>query len=84
MRISSGEERLRSDEAQGERLKAFVAVSDKEREVPALAAELSAYCGERLIRWSCPRDVEFLTELPKTRVGKIDFTEPARRQVTPS
>jgi long-chain acyl-CoA synthetase len=67
------------DEAQGERVKAFVAVRDKERQGPELAAELIAHCTERLIKWSCPRDVEFLAELPKTRVGKIDFTELARR-----
>ena len=66
------------DEAQGERVKAFVAVRDKEREGSELAAELIAHCGERLIKWSCPRDVEFVAELPKTRVGKIDFTELAR------
>jgi long-chain acyl-CoA synthetase len=26
-----------------------------------------------LIKWSCPREVEFRDELPKTRVGKVDF-----------
>ena len=31
------------------------------------------FCRERLIKWSCPREVEFRTELPKTRVGKVDY-----------
>jgi long-chain acyl-CoA synthetase len=62
------------DEAQGERVKAFVAAKDPERAGPELADELIRHCREHLIKWSCPRDVEFRRELPKTRVGKIDFT----------
>ena len=30
-------------------------------------------CRASLIKWSCPREVEFRSELPKTRVGKIDY-----------
>jgi long-chain acyl-CoA synthetase len=66
------------DEAQGERVKAFVVTKEPGREGDALAAELIAHCRDRLIKWSCPRDVEFRRELPKTRVGKIDFTALAR------
>jgi long-chain acyl-CoA synthetase len=73
------------DEAQGERVKAFVVAKDPGREGDALAAQLIAHCRDRLIKWSCPRDVEFRRELPKTRVGKIDFTaltrEAAERQL---
>jgi long-chain acyl-CoA synthetase len=59
------------DQAQGERVKAFVVLEDG---ATADSAELIAYCRERLIKWSCPREVVFRDELPKTRVGKIDFT----------
>jgi acyl-coenzyme A synthetase/AMP-(fatty) acid ligase len=31
---------------------------------------------ERLIERSCPRRVEFRRELPKARVGKVDFEVP--------
>ncbi len=62
------------DEAQGERVKAFVALTDPERARPELRDELIRHCREHLIKWSCPREVEFRRELPKTRVGKIDFT----------
>jgi long-chain acyl-CoA synthetase len=61
------------DEAQGERVKAFVVTQDPDQAGPELADELIAHCRERLIKWSCPRDVAFRLELPKTRVGKIDF-----------
>jgi len=62
------------DEAQGERVKAFVAPTNPERAGPELGDELIRHCREHLIKWSCPREVEFRRELPKTRVGKIDFT----------
>jgi long-chain acyl-CoA synthetase len=62
------------DEAQGERVKAFVVATDPSLARPELADELIRHCRERLIKWSCPREVEFRDELPKTRVGKIDFT----------
>ena len=30
-------------------------------------------CRASLIKWSCPREVEFRRELPKTRIGKVDY-----------
>jgi long-chain acyl-CoA synthetase len=61
------------DAAQGERVKAFVVPAGGTDASPELASELIAYCREHLIKWSCPREVVFRDELPKTRVGKIDF-----------
>jgi long-chain acyl-CoA synthetase len=61
------------DEAQGERVKAFVVPTDSVVANPELAAALISQCRERLIKWSCPREVEFRTKLPTTRVGKIDY-----------
>jgi len=61
------------DEVQGERVKAFVVPAAAAREGPELAEELIAHCRAQLIKWSCPREVEFRRELPKTRLGKIDY-----------
>jgi long-chain acyl-CoA synthetase len=61
------------DQAQGERVKAFVVTTGTAVASPELAAELIAHCRAHLIKWSCPRDVEFPEELPRTRVGKIDY-----------
>ena len=61
------------DEAQVERVKAVVVLKDPAQEGDATAQQLIDFCRERLIKWSCPREVEFRRELPKTRVGKIDF-----------
>jgi long-chain acyl-CoA synthetase len=60
------------DEAQGERVKAFVVLKPGAAASPALAGEVLEYCRERLIKWSCPRDIEFLDEMPRTRLGKAD------------
>lgn len=62
------------DERQGERVKAFVALEEPDGAGPELADELIRHCREHLIKWSCPREVEFRRALPKTNVGKIDFT----------
>jgi long-chain acyl-CoA synthetase len=69
------------DEAQGERVKAFVVPVDPAAAGPELSRELIALCREKLIKWSCPREVEFIDELPKTRVGKVDFTGLVQREL---
>jgi long-chain acyl-CoA synthetase len=61
------------DEAQVERVKAYVVLKDPGRAGSEMEAALISYCRERLIKWSCPREVEFRAELPKTRIGKIDY-----------
>jgi long-chain acyl-CoA synthetase len=63
------------DPAQIERVKAFVVLKDPPQANDATAEALIAFCRERLIKWSCPREIEFRTELPRTRVGKIDFKQ---------
>ena len=62
------------DPDQVERVKAFVVkaagVTDKDTE---LEQELIAHCRKALIKWSCPREIEFRDELPTTLVGKVAF-----------
>jgi long-chain acyl-CoA synthetase len=61
------------DLSQVERVKAYVVLRDPKQAGPATEAALIAHCRERLIKWSCPRDIEFRGDLPRTRVGKIDY-----------
>jgi len=61
------------DPAQVERVKAYVVLKDGNEQTEEMKAALIAHCRERLIKWSCPREIEFRRELPKTRVGKIDY-----------
>ncbi len=61
------------DPQQVERIKAFVVLKDGAPGTPAMEQELIAHCRSQLIKWSCPRSVEFRSEFPRTRVGKVDY-----------
>ena len=54
------------------------ALRDRARAGTAMESELIAFCRERLIKWSCPREVAFVDALPLTKVGKIDYRELVR------
>ena len=55
----------------GEAVKAVVQASAEAGAGPALAAELIAYCRERLAHLKCPRSVDFVAELPRQPNGKL-------------
>jgi long-chain acyl-CoA synthetase len=61
------------DPAQVERVQAFVVLKDAAQANAETERALIEHCRARLIKWSCPRKIEFCAELPKTRVGKIDY-----------
>lgn len=61
------------DDAQGARVKAIVVLHDGSAAADALERELIDHCRTQLIKWSCPREVEFRSELPLTRLGKVDY-----------
>ncbi|MFO7569331.1 MAG: AMP-binding protein [Smithellaceae bacterium] len=69
------------DEAQVERVKAFVVLKDAAGATDAMAQALIRHCREHLIKWSCPREVEFRDSLPLTRVGKIAFTQLKQEEI---
>jgi long-chain acyl-CoA synthetase len=35
--------------------------------------ELIEYCRKHLIKWSCPREIEFRKSLPITLIGKVAY-----------
>jgi long-chain acyl-CoA synthetase len=41
--------------------------------------ELIAYCQDHLIKWSCPREILFIDQIPLTKVGKADYRALVRR-----
>ncbi|MFY9316945.1 MAG: AMP-binding protein [Burkholderiales bacterium] len=61
------------DPAQVERVKAYVVLKNPSQANQAMREALIEHCRAQLIKWSCPREIEFRRELPKTRVGKIDY-----------
>jgi long-chain acyl-CoA synthetase len=56
------------DKLKGEAVKAWVVVRDGAQ---VTAAELRSHCRERIAPYKVPTEVEFVTELPKTLVGKV-------------
>jgi long-chain acyl-CoA synthetase len=61
------------DKLQGERVKAFVVLKDHSSGGTDTEHALIEYCRSQLIKWSCPREIEFRSQLPNTRIGKIDY-----------
>ncbi len=61
------------DKIQVERVKAFIVLKEGAESGPEMEKELIAHCRKDLIKWSCPREIEFYDELPRTRVGKIAY-----------
>lgn len=69
------------DEKQVERVKAFVVPVDPGQAGPELEQELVAHCREHLIKWSCPRAIEFRHELPLTLIGKIAYKQLEQEEI---
>ena len=63
------------DDYQVSRLKAFIILNEGVEGSDAVKADIIAYAKEHLIKWSVPKDIEFRTTFPMTKVGKIAFTE---------
>ena len=57
-----------SDPLMGEEVRAWVAPKSG---ADVTADEVIAFCQERLAKFKCPREVRFVTALPKSPVGKI-------------
>ena len=61
------------DEKQVQRVKGFVVLKNPEKAGPEMEKAIIGHCREHLIRWSCPREIEFRDCLPCTLVGKVAF-----------
>jgi long-chain acyl-CoA synthetase len=55
----------------GESVKAVVELADGYAPGEELAAELTAFCRDRLAGYKCPRSVDFTGQLPRTDGGKL-------------
>jgi long-chain acyl-CoA synthetase len=56
------------DEYSGERIRAYVVLKEGETATPE---EIIDYCKQNLVKYKVPKYVEFVTDLPKSAVGKI-------------
>jgi medium-chain acyl-CoA synthetase len=68
------------DAVRGEIVKAFVILAPGYAAGDALAAELQDYVKSVTAPYKYPREIEFVTELPKTISGKIRRVELRERE----
>ncbi len=61
------------DSRQMTRIKAFVELYEPSLATPEKEKEIIGFVRKRLIKWSCPREIEFMEKLPLTKIGKVDF-----------
>lgn len=61
------------DTHQMSRIKAFVELHNPKLASPEKEKEIIAVAQSKIIKWSCPREVEFLDKLPLTKIGKVNF-----------
>jgi len=68
-------------ETKGEIPKAFILLKDKKQAIASaggseeLKQKIIEYCKEQMLHYSCPKTIEFVDEMPKTRIGKIAYRE---------
>jgi len=60
--------------------KAFIMLKNKEDAGDKLKQEIIESCKDQLLPYSRPRNIEFIDELPMTRVGKVAFRELEERE----
>jgi long-chain acyl-CoA synthetase len=63
------------DPAQVERVVAYVVPAEGAARDSRTEQSIITHCREHLIKWSCPREVNFIDALPLTKVGKVDYRE---------
>ncbi len=63
------------DKKQISKVKAYIVLKDNVAPTAEIEASIKDLCRENLLKWECPKEVEFRQELPLTLVGKVAFKE---------
>jgi acetyl-CoA synthetase len=69
------------DKKLGEIIKAFISLRPSFQPSERLSREILEHVSRKLERQKCPRELEFLRELPKTTTGKIRRSELKNREI---
>ena len=67
-------------DSRGEEPKAYIALKDGYNVTENLKQNIIDSCKNELMIYSCPRSIEFIDEMPMTRVGKVAFRELEERE----
>lgn len=68
------------DSYRGQRIRACVILKDPAQEPERAREELLACCRENIARYAMPREIVFMKDFPRTKVGKIAYTELENRK----
>ena len=63
------------DKERIELVKAFIVLNKVVPRSEETREAIKEYCKTRIARYAMPRKVEFLDELPKTKIGKVDYNK---------
>jgi long-chain acyl-CoA synthetase len=55
------------------KVKAFITLKEGVSATDETKAEILAYCRKNIAKYAMPKEIEFIEELPKTLVGKVDY-----------
>ena len=69
-----------ADRMKGQRVKAFVVLKPEFTPSPRLAREIQDHVKSVTAKYKCPKEIEFIDELPKTSSGKIRRMELRERE----
>jgi len=69
------------DERRGNIVKAFIILAEGHGGSEQLATEIKSFVRDRLSAYAYPREIEFVTDLPKTLTGKIRRIELREREI---
>jgi long-chain acyl-CoA synthetase len=70
------------DEIRIQSVKAFVVLKEDVTEDDTTKQKIRQYCKEKMVKYAVPSDIEFIDELPKTKVGKVAYTELEKREMS--
>ena len=63
------------DKMMGQRVKAFIVLKDSVTASDELKKEIETLCEKNIAKFALPKEIEFISSLPKTLVGKIAYSE---------
>ncbi|MBR4807467.1 MAG: acyl--CoA ligase [Lachnospiraceae bacterium] len=63
------------DKERVELVKAFIVLKSNVDRSEETKESIKEYCKTRIARYAMPRKVEFLDQLPKTKIGKVDYNQ---------
>ena len=63
------------DDIRIQSVKAFVVLNDHAADDDTAKKKILEYCKDNISKYAIPSSIEFIDELPKTKVGKVAYTE---------